>query len=303
MASVSQLGLFPFCIPEENPDGTPFQEWDGQTEDSVPLDSNGNPTVFGGGTYYPVGFSLSEIFLMFRVRLWQVSITQSFRIEYQSNEQTIEFGADFYINGFFGPNKSSNIFNEQFAEFVSYSETYNETLRACSPYYSHFLSVGSEGSGTLNEQIMDGYGEDLNFSMGYSGLGSFGGLFTGVAYIGLPLSFEEFFYPKIIKVGNMYYPIFIYTIGDYFPLEFVFSTLKNNSILRNNVAAFSCNFNGRSLPLFFNDVSQSLPDGQITTNLGSINISPYRYWPFDPNDGDGPIYDGVTGEQLRGFPS
>ena len=27
------------------------------------------------------------------------------------------------------------------------------------------------------------------------------------------------------------------------------------------------------------------------------------YWPYDPADGSGPIYDSVTGEQLRGFPS
>jgi hypothetical protein len=28
-----------------------------------------------------------------------------------------------------------------------------------------------------------------------------------------------------------------------------------------------------------------------------------EYWPYDPGDGKGPIYDSVTGEQLRGFPS
>ena len=28
-----------------------------------------------------------------------------------------------------------------------------------------------------------------------------------------------------------------------------------------------------------------------------------EYWPYDPNDGLGPIYDSTTGEQLRPFPS
>lgn len=36
---------------------------------------------------------------------------------------------------------------------------------------------------------------------------------------------------------------------------------------------------------------------------GSITIIASEYWPYDPGDGGGPIYDSTTGEQLRGFPS
>jgi hypothetical protein len=36
---------------------------------------------------------------------------------------------------------------------------------------------------------------------------------------------------------------------------------------------------------------------------GSITVTPSEYWPYDPGDGGGPIYDSVTGAQLRGFPS
>jgi hypothetical protein len=35
---------------------------------------------------------------------------------------------------------------------------------------------------------------------------------------------------------------------------------------------------------------------------GSITVTPSEYWPYDPGDGGGPIYDSVTGAQLRGFP-
>jgi hypothetical protein len=57
---------------------------------------------------------------------------------------------------------------------------------------------------------------------------------------------------------------------------------------------------------------------QITDSLGSISkpfrygsssitgtfeITPFEYWPYDPNDGLGPIYDSTTGEQLRAFPA
>ena len=34
----------------------------------------------------------------------------------------------------------------------------------------------------------------------------------------------------------------------------------------------------------------------------ACTLSATAYWPYDPSDGKGPIYDSVTGEQLRGFP-
>ena len=34
-----------------------------------------------------------------------------------------------------------------------------------------------------------------------------------------------------------------------------------------------------------------------------LDISPSEYWPYDPGDGLGPIYDSTTGEQLRPFPA
>jgi hypothetical protein len=43
--------------------------------------------------------------------------------------------------------------------------------------------------------------------------------------------------------------------------------------------------------------------GQLTDFVsGFFDISVAEYWPYDPNDGDGPIYDSATGEQLRAFP-
>lgn len=34
-----------------------------------------------------------------------------------------------------------------------------------------------------------------------------------------------------------------------------------------------------------------------------INLEATEYWPYDPNDGGGPIYDKTTGQQLRPFPA
>ena len=38
------------------------------------------------------------------------------------------------------------------------------------------------------------------------------------------------------------------------------------------------------------------------TNMDAT-LTATEYWPYDPGDGKGPIYDSATGEQLRGFPS
>lgn len=35
----------------------------------------------------------------------------------------------------------------------------------------------------------------------------------------------------------------------------------------------------------------------------NVLVKPARYWPYDPGDGGGPIYDTVTGRLLRGFPN
>lgn len=54
---------------------------------------------------------------------------------------------------------------------------------------------------------------------------------------------------------------------------------------------------GITLPSYLVNASGS------TASSGSITITASEYWPYDPRDGGGPIYDSATGEQLRGFPS
>jgi hypothetical protein len=46
-------------------------------------------------------------------------------------------------------------------------------------------------------------------------------------------------------------------------------------------------------------------DGGAASAAGSFNhvVSAEEYWPYDPEDGGGPIYDSVTGAQLRDFPA
>jgi hypothetical protein len=58
------------------------------------------------------------------------------------------------------------------------------------------------------------------------------------------------------------------------------------------------------LPLF--DVTEPSPLTGTRFNVDSftgLTIKPHSYWPYDPGDGEGPIYDSTTGEQLRAFPA
>jgi len=42
--------------------------------------------------------------------------------------------------------------------------------------------------------------------------------------------------------------------------------------------------------------------GSDFNGTASVEISAVEYWPYDPGDGGGPIYDTATGQQLRSFP-
>ena len=47
------------------------------------------------------------------------------------------------------------------------------------------------------------------------------------------------------------------------------------------------------------------PDFETLYDLTNMDatLTATEYWPYDPGDGKGPIYDSATGAQLRGFPS
>ena len=47
------------------------------------------------------------------------------------------------------------------------------------------------------------------------------------------------------------------------------------------------------------------PDFETLYDLTNMDatLTATEYWPYDPGDGKGPIYDSATGEQMRGLPS
>ena len=46
-----------------------------------------------------------------------------------------------------------------------------------------------------------------------------------------------------------------------------------------------------------------IPVFKITSLDSSLTVTALEYWPYDPEDGGGPIYDKLTGKQIRAFPS
>jgi hypothetical protein len=58
-----------------------------------------------------------------------------------------------------------------------------------------------------------------------------------------------------------------------------------------------------TIPLYSNWQNGANPPPQGAFINCNVRVIADQYWPYDPEDGGGPIYDSVTGEQLRDFPS
>jgi hypothetical protein len=60
-----------------------------------------------------------------------------------------------------------------------------------------------------------------------------------------------------------------------------------------NIQKGSIDFLGYTLPM----------GGGVDFSYGAGTVEAVEYWPYDPGDGGGPIYDSATGAQLRPFPA
>jgi hypothetical protein len=78
------------------------------------------------------------------------------------------------------------------------------------------------------------------------------------------------------------------------------STLRDTDSITQGV--FTIGPSGNLTQRSFNMGSAETSPGETIT-LSNIAVRPIEYYPYDPNDDLGPIYDSATGEQLRAFPS
>jgi hypothetical protein len=59
-----------------------------------------------------------------------------------------------------------------------------------------------------------------------------------------------------------------------------------------------------TVPILFLDKTYSIKAQRVGgEGSASMSIAAEEYWPYDPGDGGGPIYDSTTGAQLRPFPN
>lgn len=80
------------------------------------------------------------------------------------------------------------------------------------------------------------------------------------------------FFPNLIKNGDLFYPAIYVTFGE--------------------TADLSTSYNADTKTLSANGLFGN----------SYLRMQPAEYWPYDPGDGEGPIYDKDTGRQLRAFP-
>jgi hypothetical protein len=299
MAAVSILN--PFCFKTFYPDGEPITEWDGETFNELRQPANPNYLnelngypVYGGGTGHPVGFTLDELFLLFyRVKYLKLSHSLSVKSTRVQEGETIETITT-----------SDNILTTSiFADAVDFSSDIeinitenllgkNEKALVCSTnksarmfielFASSFaFDLESEGAVASSSFSSTGEGPNVVFCAVGFGLGS----------------------SLIIKPENenLYYP----SLG-YFVESLGFSTSQRFDPEGNYGSDYPPDTEIQLSPVSFILPSRTaqFPNwvyGLSGVEQSEVKIEIAKYWPYDPEDGGGPIYDSETGAQLRSF--
>jgi hypothetical protein len=84
-------------------------------------------------------------------------------------------------------------------------------------------------------------------------------------------------------------------------VPYISSTLDlNGRIIERNSNGFS-KILGPSITEFGNPATRAANRGSIVFSPPFANFEILEYWPYDPEDGGGPIYDSATGVQIREF--
>jgi hypothetical protein len=81
-------------------------------------------------------------------------------------------------------------------------------------------------------------------------------------------------------------------------VDVLLSPIPGSSNVYRKVGTLSFSFLGKE---FSTDIMGDT--GPLTEFEMNVSVNAIEYWPYDPGDGDGPIYDSATGEQLRPFPA
>lgn len=266
MASVRHLGLFPWC---------PFQSRQ-EVIDTVWL-GNSAPVTTQLNNYEGLETSLVDaLALYWRVRNWRV-------------EGSLQAGA------------GAGVVTINYSDVVTRQLWTDEKDLVC--------------------RRIEGEGESAYWNVpdfnGFSWLGSVPGLIDPVIWsfgfkmhwmpvAGFPINFRKG--PHHLSENGFSESGGIYTwlsfgYGTNDPGDFSYSTIIcGPSPVDDAIYEGSENI---TVPISFLGKSYSIKAllGNSEAGSASMSILAEDYWPYDPNDGGGPIYDSATGEQLRDFPS
>jgi hypothetical protein len=303
----------------------PAEPWDEVTwyNDRPSGASDKYVPVIGPYTQHPTGFTLEEVYKMrFRIKNFkfyydvsgvlviQADTTGDISVEEENFNftfQTTERGENIIIDPegandglFFAVDL--NIFNGDLYSANLFNGAENESNLACNNFQVGFNSFHTEG-GTIeifyfvnpytllkNDNL---FYPRIETRLAYDLIGG-GSLFPSTSIASRTL-FEEGFY-------------YWYTFPDDFSVYIKFDIKKEENAV---------SFFGKNIPIYYagNIVEQTgfaveggiaFPFAEATyAKINEMNIEPSEedgYWEYDPEDGEGPLYEKDTGEKIRASP-
>ena len=289
MATVRHLGLF--ALPNLPFGGTGCP----QPSEVFTADQLGVPTYtvypadLEGSLYTEVGLSRAMLWL-WRIKSFTVTGTAVLSDSNYDESYNVEIGP------FIAPNRVFNNLSEPF-------EKENEKVCDCGMFYGEEQSAGYEDGEVGSHIVSVSIGA---LSTVWANYPTVPRIRIGQVGQRIRISTAE---PTIKKKREFYMPVLVearikggdsfadYTSG----LTFGGSASAPNNPQDQGIAwQINDSLGDIGAPFLYGSTSIV---GTPFSISGSITITATEYWPYDPNDGGGPIYDSTTGAQLRGFPS
>jgi len=271
MAEARNLGLFPFCVQL----GPPIANL-GEGPVALPV---------GQGTLYPILMPIKDAVKMWwRVKDWQLSFDYSYYEDleneydgsYAEVEQTTLSTRISQINNISAP--FVRALTEQFLVCEKDAAYAGITMSDWQPQVTQNFVITDDPSTFIDESNSGSFSRTattMNWSNGPLQIGTEFPLF-----VYSDDTFKFVWYGTLMSVGNTS----SWSIDSYTePVSSIQLILQQSTY---------------SIPLY------GIPteDGPPVPWLGevsNITIQPIEWWPYDPLDGGGPIYDSVTGAVLR----
>jgi hypothetical protein len=271
MASVRKIGLFPKCVPTQNPDP-----------------SSTTYSAFWAEADAAVGF-------FWRVKTFTLELTATFVTNNGETTETAS-GAVTLVRCYYPENS-----------FLPLQAT-SETQLVCG-VPSNFFDYGPEGSYPLSSQMRNPLWRWTNrTAQFFSGADRIeNGLLLPDGFLWSPewRSGNTIYFanPVSIRISRGYASVTVY-LG--LPSESFSSPLPSVSFTH-SMPSFDFGHGSINTRQTVEVENQNLDPESIftpdTATFNSFTWSATEYWPYDPGDGLGPIYDSATGAQLRPFPA